>query len=106
MAPDAPEVHTAYEIVAANGGVRQTVVNQTGAWGSEPSTVALAPGWYRIVARANGYGKVTVPVLIAAQATTVVHLEGGVSEPEEAKLAGSNTVRLPDGRIIGWRAVH
>ena len=42
-----------------------------------PVEVAMPPGTYRIVARANGYGVVTVPVAIQANRVTTVHLEGG-----------------------------
>ena len=42
------------------------------------------------------------PVVVEAGRQTSVHLEGGIYWP--ADVAQSNPVRLPDGRIIGWRA--
>ena len=59
---------------------------------------------YRVVAQANGYGRVTIPVVIEAHQTTVLHLEGGGSWPSEAEFNQTNAVRLPDGQIIGWKS--
>jgi hypothetical protein len=51
--------------------------NDNGTSWEGPAEVQLPPGKYRVVARANGYGTVTVPVTVAAKQTTTVHLEGG-----------------------------
>jgi len=64
----------------------------------------LPAGTYRVVARANGYGIVTVPVVIEKNQVTTVHLEGGGSWENEVARSQSDAVRLPDGRIVGWRA--
>ena len=69
-----------------------------------PKRVQLPVGTYRVVARANGYGVVTVPVIIRADQVTTVHLEGGPSWQNRSQLGQSNPVRLPDGEIAGWRA--
>jgi hypothetical protein len=39
--------------------------------------VKLPAGQYLVTARASGYGYVTVPVVIAADRNTIVHLETG-----------------------------
>jgi hypothetical protein len=70
----------------------------------DPVAVGLPPGKYRVSARANGYGSVTVPVIIEPQQSTILHLEGGGSWPNEPAFNQTNTVRLPDGQIIGWKA--
>ena len=64
----------------------------------------LAPGKYRVVAHANGYGTVTVPVVIDATHVTTVHLNGGSSD--ETADNQNDTVRLPDGNVVGWRTVE
>jgi len=65
----------------------------------------LQPGKYEVVARANGYGEVTVPVVVEAQRTTVLHLEGGAPWHPRPAFDPDNSVSLPDGRVIGWKAV-
>ena len=57
-----------------------------------------------MVARANGYGTVTVAVVVAANRVTTVHLEGGSSD--ETADNQNDTVRLPDGNMVGWRTVE
>ena len=61
------------------------------------------PGEYHVIARANGYGYVTVPVIIEARRSTVLHLEGDGSWPDESMFNQTNAVRLPDGQIVGRR---
>jgi len=67
-----------YEIVAAAGDFRRRVQNDSGTIFQRPRRVALPAGDYRVMAQANGYGLVTVPVIIAAGRDTVVHLESGI----------------------------
>jgi hypothetical protein len=95
--------HSDYKILAEDGKLLQTVHNDLGGVTQDPLRVELQSNRYRIVARANGYGWVTVPVVIAAGRVTTVHLEGGAQWPKDDALA-SNSVRFPDGRIAGWRA--
>jgi len=81
----------------------QVIHNDVGGVTEDPRPVELQSGRYRIVARANGYGWVTVPVVIVAHRVTTIDLEGGTQWPMDDALA-SNSVRFPDGRIAGWRA--
>ena len=76
---------------------RETLVNN-------PPPVELPSGSYRVVARANGYGLVTIPVVIQAGQRTTVHLEGSVWWPRSSPIFDSDPVRLPKGEIAGWRA--
>jgi hypothetical protein len=96
--------YTDYRILSADGKRLQTVRNDSGSLVETPQQVQLPVGTYRVVARANGYGEVTIPVVIRADQVTTVHLEGSPSWPNRRQLAGSNPVRLPDGEIAGWRA--
>lgn len=62
----------------------------------------LAPGRYSVSARANGVARVKVPLVIEADKTTCVRLDG--SEPlGRERVASSEFVTLPDGTPVGWR---
>jgi hypothetical protein len=97
-------VHSDYRILATDGKLLQTVHNDDGTAVGSPKEVFLPAGRYQVVARANGYGAVTVPVVIGTHQTTTVHLEGGNPWGSKAPSEPANTVRLPDGEIVGWRA--
>lgn len=101
--PYRPE-YSDYKIYTAAGKLLQRVHNDSGTILQDPVPVKLPIGKYRLVARADGYGSVTIPVIIAAQQTTVLHLEGGGAWPDKSVFNQTNAVRLPDGRIVGWRA--
>lgn len=92
-----------YWLFSADGNSRQRVHNNSGTILQRAQRVALPAGTYRVTARANGYGWVTVPVLLRAGRETVLHLEGGVNWPAQAGFNQTNTVRLPDGEIVGWK---
>ena len=96
--------YTDYKILSANGKLLQPVHNDSGTLAEAPNRVQLPAGTYRIIARANGYGEVIVPVVIRASQVTRVHLEGSAAWPNGQELTKSNPVRLPDGEIAGWRA--
>jgi hypothetical protein len=92
-----------YRILATDGKLLQRVHNDSGTILQDPMPVELPAGKYRVIARANGYGYVTIPVMIEAAQDTILHLEGGGSWPDGTAFNQSNAVRLPDGRIIGWK---
>jgi len=93
-----------YKIFSPDGKLLQTVHNDSNTVLREATRVKLPAGTYRVVAKANGYGMVTVPVVIEKNEVTTVHLEGGGSWPNESAFTQANAVRLPDGQIVGWRA--
>ena len=95
--------HTDYKIFSTDGSLLQVVHNDTHSLLEGPAEVRLPAGAYRIAARATGFGLVTVPVIIISGRGTTVHLEGGYRS-NKAAFAQTNTVRLPDGQIVGWRA--
>jgi hypothetical protein len=101
--PNRPE-YSDYRILTNGGKLLQRVHNDSGTAIQDPVAVGLPPGKYRVSARANGYGYVTIPVIIETQQTTILHLEGGSSWPDESAFNQTNAVRLPDGQIIGWKA--
>ncbi len=96
--------YTDYKILSEEGRLVQIVHNNSGSVAEGPETVELPVGAYRVIARANAYKTVTVPVAILADRLTTVHLDGSASWPNNAALLQSNPVRLPDGEIAGWRA--
>jgi hypothetical protein len=96
--------YTDYKITCPDGKLVQTVHNDTGTLLERPKSVQLPVGAYHVVARANGYGIVTVPVIIQANQVTTVHLEGSPSWQNRSLMSQSNPVRLPGGEIAGWRA--
>ena len=98
------QVHSNYEILSENGNPLKKVYNDPQNMMGGPIEVGLPVGCYRVVARANGYGLVTVPVVIEGGKETTLHLEGGGSWPNRAKMIEAGAVRLPDGRVVGWRA--
>jgi hypothetical protein len=101
--PNRPE-YSDYKILTTDGKLLQRVHNNSGTILQDVVPVALPPGKYNVVARANGYGYVTVPIMIVAQQNTILHLEGGGSWPDESAFNQTNAVRLPDGLIVGWKA--
>jgi hypothetical protein len=101
--PNRPE-YSDYRIFTANGKLLQRVHNDSGTILQDPVSVELPPGKYQVIARANGYGYVTVSVMIEVRQNTVLHLEGGGSWSDESAFNQTNAVRLPDGQIIGWKA--
>jgi hypothetical protein len=101
--PNRPE-HSDYKILTADGMLLQKVHNNSGTIFQDVVPVALPPGKYNVVARANGYGYLTIPIIIEANQNTIIHLEGGGFWPDESVFNRTNAVRLPDGLIIGWKA--
>jgi hypothetical protein len=93
-----------YKVFDSDGNFLRTVRNDEGPLLGAPVELTLPVGSYRVVARANGYGWATVPVIIRPKQLTAVHLEGGVSWSNRSALAESNPVCLPHGEIAGWRA--
>lgn len=95
--------HSDYWLLAADGNSRQRIHNNSGSILQRPRRVELPAGNYRVTAQANGYGLVTVPVVVQAGRDTILHLEGGVIWPAQSGFNQTNAVRLPDGEIVGWR---
>lgn len=95
--------YTDYKIYNTDGTqLVRKVRNDSGKLVEGPVRVELAAGSYRVVARANGYGTVTVPVVLKVGQTTLVHLEGSHWWPRDSAIFDANPVRLPGGQIVGW----
>lgn len=95
--------HTAYTLHFENGQPQRRIANRETNSSTEPQMVMLDPGRYSVTARASGRRQVIVPVVIEANKTTTVHLDG--SEPLGIRRgARSDFVSFADGAIVGWRA--
>lgn len=95
--------HTPYDICTLDGELVRRVRNYAGGLLDAPETVVLPAGNYKVTARANGYVRVVLPVLVVAGKTTAVHLDSsGFNLPKQYPTG--SLVRLPDGQIIGWLA--
>ena len=95
--------HTAYLIYNTNGNVLQWVQNSVASIDEAPALVRLPAGLYSILAQDDDYGRVSVPIVIEGGETTSVHLENR-RLPSREQLNASNSVSLPNGRIVGRRA--
>lgn len=96
--------YSSYKILASDGKVVRHVNNNEGTTVLHPEQVTLPVGNYIVVASADHYGRVTVPVQIAGGQVTVLHLGSGGFWPNEDAFTPANSVHLPDGRVVGWRA--
>ncbi len=95
-----------YRIYSRDGKLLQRIHNDNGSNFGSPAEVSLAPGQYRVVAHANGYGMVTVPVVVTKNRVTTVHLEGGSPDDIARNDDQSHAVRLPDGVMVGERTTE
>jgi hypothetical protein len=95
--------HADYIMYNTNGSVFRWVENSLGPMDEAPALVELPAGPYRIRAQDAEYGRVVVPVCIEPWRTAKVYLETRAIDSSE-RLSPSNSVRLPEGRIVGSRA--
>jgi len=95
--------HTPYSVYSPEGKRLWGVINHVGEDDNRPMTIEIPPGIYVVYAQSDRFGQVKAPVLIVANKTTAVYLEGrGMPNPGEVSKA--DLVLLPDGRIAGRRA--
>jgi hypothetical protein len=92
-------VHGNYEILSADDKPFMQVRNYITPMLEDPASVQLAPGQYTVKARVQGYGYVTVPVVIESRKRTALYMDDS-TQPERRENA--EKVQLPDGRVIGW----
>jgi hypothetical protein len=94
--------HSSYLVYNRQGQKVKFVPNHVGTMDEESTVVLLPPGSYVVLADAEGYGRVRIPVVLKPNRTTVLHLERGWKPPANAK--PSELARMPDGQAIGWRS--
>jgi hypothetical protein len=95
--------YTGYKILNADGRRLRSVHNNVGNGVPHPEQIELPPGRYHVLADSAGYGRIKVPVAIVGGQTTVLHLDSNDFRPQNDGLSATNSVRLPNGNIIGWR---
>ena len=95
--------HSDYDLRSGHGQLIERVFNRANGLSEEPVALELAPGNYEVVARATRSRQVIVPIIIEADKTTCLRLDG--SEPiGSRRVAASELVILPDVAPVGWRA--
>lgn len=96
------KVHTPYWVYTESGEKLRSIPNHVGVADQAPMTIRLPPGRYLVLARADGLGLITAPVVIAGGMMTEVHLtHTGMEVP--AGVAEAELVRLPTGKVAGYR---
>jgi hypothetical protein len=95
--------HTDYTICSQDGKVLEHVRNARSLEDPEPAIVPLAPGTYKIQARARDYGMVTLPVVIQPGRLTSVNLQR-FRNPVGDSVPKTELVLLGNHRVIGWKA--
>ncbi len=98
------QFHLDYKLLSFDGQLLKSVVNRESRISEAPATVSLPPGKYFVVARASSFSSVTVPVVIEVWKATIVHLDGS-NQADWKQTPNADVVKLPDGTIIGWRAL-
>ena len=81
--------HTAYQILSEHGELLRKVRNRAGAFGSDPVSVSLPVGEYKVKALAANAGEVTLRVIIKENRTTTVALDGSVGSGSDYPVAES-----------------
>jgi hypothetical protein len=95
--------HTSYSILSDEGQQLRHVRNYVSPILDDPIAVSLSPGKYLVKARVQGYGMITVPVLIEAGRNTTLYLDDSTG-PNLGGIDPADLEKLPDGRVVGWRA--
>ncbi|HYG34723.1 MAG TPA: hypothetical protein VEC99_08065 [Clostridia bacterium] len=95
--------HSSYRIYRPDGQFVKAVRNHMTQSDQAPQRVVLPAGEYYVVAAAEGFGVVKVPVLIKGAQLTLIYLDQ--TEPKDLRVADEKLlVHLPNGRIVGWRS--
>lgn len=101
------KAHTDYTLLTSDGNARRKVRNSRGANDGEPAWLELPAGLYQVRGEAEDFGADTFPITMTVRIepgqTTTIYL----SQEWEWKIpkTGANPgVRLPNGRVIGWRS--
>jgi len=92
---------SAFDVISETRNDVQHIANNQES--DEPVRLYLAPGRYVVAASTRKFGVVKVPVIIATDNSTLVHLDGSKLANAEQH-SGEQIVRLPNGAAVGWAA--
>lgn len=97
--------HTSYALYAPDSHLLESVRNAKGMYDGDPTLVKLAPGVYKVEAKAKDYDDVNwtviIPAVIEPGLTTTIHLDG-YWDRAISKRKSDEIVWLPNGDIVGW----
>ncbi len=96
--------HTSYSICTEDGKILRKVANAIGVHDEDPALVELPAGTYTALAESKCYGMVKVKVVIERGKLTTVNLECNQPSPRDPTKSVHDSVRLPNGSVVGWRA--
>jgi hypothetical protein len=95
--------HVFFAIYDENGKELKQVSATADVYAPKPASVPLPAGRYLIKAGAAKYGVVSARVVIKADQTTRVYLDGA-GHSEASDIPDKRAVRLPKGEVAGWKA--
>lgn len=93
--------HSDYEVHGERGFTAK-VRNRDRTVNALPTQVRLTPGRYQVVAKANGLGRVAVPIVIESDLITTLHLDGPPAVKGKSVAVEYDLIRIADGRVVGW----
>jgi hypothetical protein len=99
------KAHSDYRIYTPKGKLVQRVRNAKNPEDAKPALVSLPAGDYWVKAEAEGYGVVTLPVVIQPGERTPLHLEKGW-QPRTPPAQPDAIVQLAPHYPIGWRSAQ
>jgi hypothetical protein len=94
-------VHSSYDVLTDDRKPFLHVQNFVTPMVDDPASVRLSPGKYIVKTRVQRHGFVSIPVVIDSHRTTVLYLDN-TTHPEQNERETAETVKLPDGHVIGW----
>jgi len=92
--------HTGYNVYDPAGKRVIYVANHLGNMDETPMTVSMPSGQYNVVAESSSYGRVTVPVVIRPNRTTIIRLDRSGRPSKDGST--NSLVRLPNGEVVGY----
>jgi len=93
--------HTDYTVYNLKRERIKHVFNTVGHYAEAPCLITLPSGEYLVQAQAQGYLRVTVPVVIEPGQTTRVHLDATWKPSTQSPKM--QLVSTPSGYPVGWR---
>jgi len=100
-------VHTNYTVLTSEGALVLEVDNHNSTVDIHPTPIALPAGRYKVIAKNQRYGDVSLVAVIQPGRETVIDLNEDMLPVRSARAGNAEAddwVRLPSGQIIGSKA--